>query len=131
MVNAEMMEAEDPLVSVRTRIMDEPQDTYLSTMRPQSDPLDTSELSVMPGSEDWLRAVSAIEIPDLIRWTAERSQFAYADLKDDSKHRVTIRSQAPHFDALSPFIGLSSNQDFLASYERFAQNFREADAEQI
>ena len=74
-VNAEMMEAEDPLASMRTRIMDEPQDTYLSTMRPQSEPLDTSELSVIPGSEDWLRAVSAIEVPDLIRWTAERSQF--------------------------------------------------------
>jgi len=130
-VNAEMMEAEDPLESIRTPIMDEPQDTYLTSMRPQSDPLDTSELSVIPGSEDWLRAVSAIEVPDLIRWTAERSQFSYADLKDDSKHRVTIRSQAPQFDTPAPFIGLSSNQDFLASYDRFAQNFRDADSEQI
>ena len=72
-VNVGMMKAEDPPVSSRTRIMDEPQDTYLSSMRRQSDQLDTSELSVLPGSEDWLRAVSAIVIPDLIRWTAERS----------------------------------------------------------
>ena len=79
----------------------------------------------------WLRAVSAIEIPDLIRWTAERSHFAYADFKDDARHRVTIRSQAPQFDTPSPFIGLSTNQDFLSSYEKFLQNFMEADSEQI
>ena len=63
-MNAEMMEAEDPLVSSRTRIMDEPQYTFLSSMRHHLDQLDTSDLSVLPGSEDWLRAVSAIEIPD-------------------------------------------------------------------
>ena len=129
-VNAEMMEAEEPVVTVfppRTQILDEPSRGLTSTSFIHA----PSSSAVEPGSQEWLRAAAAIEIPDLLKWTARHSSFSFAEINQESRSRVMIKSHAPQLDAPEPFIGLSSDKEFLSLYEQFAQNFRDSDADQV
>ena len=71
-VNAEMMDAEEAVVNEfppRTQILDEPSRVSI----PASLTRAPSGSAVEPGSQEWLRAAAAIEIPDLLKWTAAHS----------------------------------------------------------
>ena len=124
------MDAEEPVVSEfspRTQILDEPSRVLGSASFSRA----PSGSAVAPGSQEWLRAAAAIEIPDLLKWTAAHSSFSVAETKQDSRARVMIKSHAPQLDSPEPFIGLSSDREFLGLYDQFARNFRDSDAEQI
>ena len=123
-VNAECMETDDPFAPAKSRsprrnfILDEPgRDVF-------SSPVPT-------GSEEWLRAVTAIDVPELIKWTAQHSEFSFAQTREDSRARVQLRSQAPSFDTPEPFIGLSSDTVLVSSFEKFTLNYIESDVDQI